>query len=138
MFLKRYDLCLGTQTVGHATVERQGLYYRITCQCRLTGSVRFRVTAIGSCGEADLGLLVPRGKDYYLSTSIAVKRIGEDVTFRLESGHRKAEGRFVPISKEEPFAYLTGLKDAVLCRKNEQWGIVIQGLSSKSTKPTGQ
>ena len=132
-----YDICLSGQRVGQATVEQQGLYYRIRCRCRLSGEVRFHVRVEGSAGEEDLGLLVPDGREFYLSGSVAVKKLGEGLRFCLTPRHPEHAGVFVPLRADEPFTYLMRLKEAVLTHRNGQLGVLFQA-SRDSSKPTGQ
>jgi len=132
-----YDICLGNEKAGQATVEQQGLYYKIRCRCRLSGQVRFHVRAMGSAGEEDLGLLVPEGKEFCLCGSVAVKKLGDELRFCLMPRHPEHEGVFVPLRSDEPFAYLMRLKEAVLSSRNGQTGIMFQ-TSKESSSPTGQ
>ena len=138
MILDRYDICLGSETVGRATVERQGLYYKINCKCTLSGHTRFRVSVLGSQGEEDLGLLIPTDHFYGLSKSVAIKKLGEQLRFQIKSVHAKQEGIFVPLCPDEPLRYIERIKAAVLCRKDGQMGLLIQGVSKDSSRPTGQ
>ncbi len=132
-----YDICLGSQRVGQAAVEQQGLYYKIRCCCNLSGEVRFHVRAVGSAGEEDLGLLVPEGRKFCLTDLVAVKKLGEGLRFCLTPRHPEHEGLFIPLRADEPFAYLTRLKEAVLAERNGQAGVLLQGATDNS-KPTGQ
>ena len=132
-----YDICLGGERVGQAAVEQQGLYYRIRCRCRLSGEVRFHVRVEGSAGEEDLGLLVPEGKEFYLSGTVAVKKLGEGLRFCLTPRHPEHAGVFVPLRSDEPFTYLTRLREAVLTSRNGQPGLRFH-TSKDSSTPTGQ
>ena len=81
-----------------------------------------------SCGDKreNLGLVVPMDGGFGLNTSLPVKRLGEGkLTFTLLPKHDEPTGRFVPISPEEPFAYIERLKESYLVRKGEQVGIEI-------------
>ena len=130
-----YDICLAGHRVGQANVEQQGLYYKIRCRCRLSGEVRFHVRVAGSNGEEDMGLLVPEGKDFCLSGSVAVKKLGDDLHFSLTPRHQRQDGLFVPLRPDEPFDYLIRLREAILTYRNGQVGVLLQ---SASSKPTGQ
>lgn len=117
------ELTLGGKTVGKVQVLRQGLYDTFHCRCRLSGETPLRL--IARCGERqeDLGVLVPMEGGFGLDTRRPAKRLGEGtVQFRLEAKHDPAQPHFVPISPEEPFAYLQRLKDAYLETKNGQKG----------------
>ncbi len=121
-----YAVRMGPDTVGKVNVRRQGLYYRFTCRCRLSGDTLFRLRVL--CGEKleNLGILVPVDDGFGLDTKIPVKRIGEGtMEFTLVPRHEKREGQFIPIYPEEPFAYISKLKQSFLVRKNGQLGIQI-------------
>ena len=64
----------------------------------------------------NLGVLVPGENGFGLDTRFPISRVGRGVlSFRLLPRHDPLQGRlFVPITPEEPFAYLSRLKDAFL------------------------
>ena len=122
-----YGVYFGNQLAGKVQVQRQGLYYRFTCRCRLSGDVvcRFRVT----CGDRreSLGVVVPMDGGFGLDTRLPVKRLGEgEMAFTLVPKHEVPEGTFVPIYPEEPFAYIERLKEGFLAKKGEQVGVVLK------------
>lgn len=122
-----YGVYFGNQLAGKVQVQRQGLYYRFTCRCRLSGDVvcRLRVT----CGDRreSLGVLVPMDGGFGLDTRLPVKRLGEgEMAFTLVPKHEVPEGTFVPIYPEEPFAYIERLKEGFLAKKGEQVGVVLK------------
>lgn len=122
-----YGVYFGNQLAGKVQVQRQGLYYRFTCRCRLSGDVvcRLRVT----CGDQreSLGVLVPMDGGFGLDTRLPVKRLGEgEMAFTLVPKHEVPEGTFVPIYPEEPFAYIERLKEGFLAKKGEQVGVVLK------------
>jgi len=122
-----YDILLGGQPVGKAQVEKEGLYYRISCRCRLSGEVVCKVEV--SCGDRgeSLGVLVPESGAFVLSTRIPAKKLGEGpLQFRVVPRQIRTEGKFVPISPEEPFAYLSRLENAYMQVRNGQTGIVLR------------
>ena len=119
-----YAFSLGNEQVGKLQGQRQGLYYRFTCRCRISGDVMCRLWV--SCGDKreNLGLVVPMDGGFGINTSLPVKRLGEgELHFTLLPKHDAPTGKFVPISPEEPFAYIERLKEAYLARKGEQGGI---------------
>ena len=122
-----YPVYWGEQQVGKVRVRRQGLYYRFQCRCRPgSGRVcRLRV----HCGNAweDLGILVPAEDGFGLETSIPAKRFpaGEPAFFVVPKVERASSG-FLPVYPEEPFAYISRLKDAYLVRKNGVTGIAMK------------
>jgi len=123
--ITEYAVCFGTERVGSASVSKEGLYYRIRCQCQLSGDVPCRITVSGE-RDADLGLCVPLGDHFGVETRIPIKRVGEgNLSFQVTPKHRETTEQFIPISPEEPFQYLARLKDAYLIRRNGQAGIAI-------------
>ena len=121
-----YPVLMGSQSIGTVKVTRQGLYYRFDCRCRLSGDVMCRLRV--SCGEVtrDLGILAPESGAFVLRTGIPVKQLGEGaVQFQVLPRHKPMTGRFVPISPEEPFAYLSRLQDAFLEIRDGVPGLVI-------------
>lgn len=114
-----YPVYFGNQQVGKVQVLRQGLYYRFHCRCRLSGEVVCRLYV--TCGEKreSLGVVVPMGEGFGLDTRLAAKHLGAgEPSFALKPKGEPAEKKRVPISPEEPFAYLARLKDAYLEEQN--------------------
>lgn len=124
---KDYNVIFGNEAVGKVQVIRQGLYYRFFCRCRLSGDVVCRLFV--QCGDKreNLGVVVPVDDGFGLETRIPVKRLGEgDMDFRLEPKSEKAaDGKFVPIYPEEPFAYIDRLQESFMATQNGQAGAVI-------------
>ena len=112
---------------GKVLVRRQGLYYHFSCICNLEKDRIYRlVVACGSFRE-NLGIPVPDGGSFVLNTKMPVKKIGEgNMSFSLVSKQETASGTFVPISPEEPFAYISRLKETFLVIQNGQSGINIE------------
>ena len=118
-----YDIYLGDKTAGKAEVSRQGLYYRIRCQCHLSEESLCRVWM----GDVNLGVLIPEGQGFSLETKLPVKRVeNKSIKFSVHPNRPVLTGRFIPIKPEEPFAYIERLKDAYLARQDGQLGIVIK------------
>ena len=122
-----YDIFYGGQAVGLAQVWREGLYYRFCCRCKLTGEIVYRLTVTVGDREENLGIPIPEAGEFCLNVSIAAKRFEEgSPTFRVLPKHEPVSGQFIPICPEEPFAYLSRLKNAHLEVKNDQIGIVLE------------
>ena len=74
-----------------------------------------------------MGILIPEDGAFGLETRIPVKKIGEGaLTFSAVPKHSPVEGRFVSLAPEEPFRYLTRLKEAYLVKRNGKIGIIIK------------
>ena len=123
-----YDVFMGDQVVGTAHVERQGLYYRFFCRCRLSGDTICRVSV--SCGghQESLGILVPKDGQFETSTRVAAKKLGQGTfRFRVLPRHSAMQEKFICVYPEEPFAYISRLKEAYLQERRGRLGIVIPG-----------
>ena len=124
---KTYDILLAGEPIGQAKVEKQGLYLRFICRCRLSGETMCRVLVTCGHREADLGILVPQNGAFVLDTRLPARLLGDGpLLFRVMPRHRPLEGKFVPLSPETPFSYLTKLENAYLAHKNGQTGIFLQ------------
>ena len=120
---ENYGVYFGNRPVGKVQVTRQGLYYHFLCRCELTGDVMCRLWVTCADKRESLGLVVPVDGGFGLNTSLPIKRLGEgELTFSLLPKHDKPAGKFIPISPEEPFAYIERLKQSYLVRKGEQVG----------------
>ena len=121
-----YEIRRGTERVGWATVEKQGLYYRICCRCSIGGEGMRRI--VMTCGKIreDLGICVPVNGEFGMETKIPCKRFGKETPeFSLLPKYPGVQGKFVPVYPDEPFAYMTRLKGAFLEVRDGQPGIVI-------------
>lgn len=122
-----YEILRGGEPVGQARVEKQGLYYRFSCRCKLSGEVIYRITV--ACGEKceSLGVPVPEGNAFVLTARIPVSRLGDgEPIFRAVPRHPERDGKFIPISPDTPFTYLNRLESAFLERRAGQTGIVLR------------
>ena len=123
----RYPVFLGGQQIGEAVVHREGLYLCFLCRCRFSGEMIYRLMAEVGEKKENLGIPVPEGEWFCLHSRIPAKRLGEgELTVRAMPKHGVMPGRFVPLSPQEPFAYLKELKNAYLEIRNGQSGIVLR------------
>lgn len=125
--MREYDVMMGDKAVGKAEVEREGLYYRIRVRCSLSGDVLYKVLCRCGGSEVNLGVLVPVDGAFGLETRQSIKKLGEgDLRFVALPRHTEMRGKFVPLSPEEPFRYISRLKDSFLTRRNGTTGLIIK------------
>ena len=121
-----YEILMGGKRVGTAQITRQGLYYWFDCRCCLSGDVMCRLAVTCGGKTHSLGIPVPEGESFVLRTRLPVKQLGKGVPeIRVQPKHRPVGTVFVPLSPEEPFAYLSRLKDAFLEIRDGKAGLVI-------------
>lgn len=122
-----YPVYFGGEQVGKVQVIKQGLYNRFICRCRLAGDKVCRLYV--RCGESleKLGVLVPVDEGFGLDTRIPAKRFADaPMEFELRCAEeKKPEKTFVPIIPEEPFSYLSRLKNAFLVKQAGKIGIIL-------------
>ncbi len=69
-----YEVSLGEQIVGTATVKIEGLYYHITCICCFSDSKFYRLFFTGDKGVIDLGLC-PSGR--IIEKRLPIRSVGD-------------------------------------------------------------
>ena len=133
-----YDILRGGEKIGKAEVRREGLYYRFLCCCDLTGEVMYRLTV--NCGgkTENLGIPVPEGDCFRLSTRLPVSRFPSgEPEFRAVPKHEALQqGLWVPISPETPFDYMERLEHAVMERRGGEVGILISDEAPQDSDPS--
>jgi len=135
-----YSVKYQNTIVGQAELIKQGMYYRISCQCRLPKDGWYRLYLDNGVRDYDIGLFVPAAGEYRLVSSVPMRRFcGTDFQFTVKSMQPEEIGRFFSVEVHEPFAELMRLEHACYKMKNGQVGIWISELySNDSSKPTGQ
>ena len=124
---QQFPVTINGKVVGKVLLQRQGLYYCFFCRCNLSGNIIYRLIVTCDTVRENLGILVPQGNAFILNTKVPVKRIGEGhMTFILVSKHDNSNGIFIPISPEEPFAYISRLKNSFLVLRDGTHGICIE------------
>lgn len=117
-----YSIYLNGKTVGTVQVSREGLYDRFSARCHLREKEMCRLEANG----VDLGILAPNGEDFQLVTKKPAKLFSGPWDFQIIPNRPVLEGKFVPISPEEPFSYLARLKESYLVRRGDMVGILLK------------
>ena len=122
-----YTVSVGSKQVGRVQMLLQGLYFRVECRAELTGSISYRLVAVTDGARENIGILIPEGKSWTLTRKIPCKRLNpENLQFLLLPSHEPVEGKFVPLSPEEPFSYLEQLKDLYLKKQQDRTGVIVK------------
>ena len=135
-----YSVKFENAIVGQVEIVRKGMFYKISCHCRLPNIGRYRLYLNNETSVFDLGVLIPNTGDYTLVTSIPMHRFGStDVIFTVRSAQQVEMGVFVPVDSTKPFSLLAHLEHACYQAQNNMVGIWIpRYYSNDSSKPTGQ
>ena len=115
-------LCRGSQC-GDVSVEKSGLYLRISMECHIPARVRFRLKLSATQKERDLGLCASdHGKFSYVG-SLSLKDAGEPpYCFTLEE---EREGSFYPVEEGIPCPQLRKLQQARFSAREGICGVVV-------------
>ena len=110
-----YPITWNGKTIGQVQVARKGLYYHFNCHCSYDETAVCRLMMRCGTWIEKLGVMVPEGSFFVLKKQVPVKNIphGKPDFFILSEMESQETGLFVPISSEEPFAYLSCLENAV-------------------------
>jgi len=123
---RQYGILYRGENIGTVRVTCRGLYYHFRCRCNLPEHDIFRLMVSSGTVQNSLGILIPTEGSFGLDTQISKKKIGEgELVFSLIPKEEKRTGTFVPIRAEEPFAYISQLKQSFLAQKDGKDGIFI-------------
>lgn len=121
-----YPIMFEGEKAGQARVERQGLYYHISCRCSL-GQGFYRILLCCDGNKEQLGVCIPWEGSYGLEKKVPVKRLGQaNPTFLAVSLEENTELEFVAIHAGKPFSWIPLIPDAKLIIKNGIAGIMIR------------
>lgn len=112
-----YEITWNGMQVGKARVEKDGLYYKITCVCTFDDTDIHRVIVSDGESFVKLGVCIPEGDQFYLTTKVPVKSLrGNKLSFMIKSNCTTG----IPVISGKPFAHLERLETARLQIKNGQ------------------
>lgn len=113
-----YQVMLEGQAVGTVELRREGLYYHLSCRCRM---VDHQVHRLYGDGEK-IGVLLPKNGELTLEARMAAKRLKPGCVFSLE----ERNGTFIPIRPGEAFAQLDKLRLGRLAFRDGEPGLFLQ------------
>ena len=113
----KYEVTLAGQTVGNVELKREGLYYRISCRCRMFDGEIHRLYTDGE----KLGVLVSENGDLVLETKVAARRLKPGCMFSLDENR----GEFIPIRPGESFGHLDKVHCGRLAFRDAEPGIFL-------------
>lgn len=123
-----FEIVCNEKIVGTAEVEKEGLYYRIYCVCTPPNKEIHRILVDDGQCKRDLGICVPVGTNFVLTTRIPVKYINaENLQFTLIQQNAEA----MPISTDMEFQDLDKLETARLQVTNGQVEVLIDSVQDQ-------
>lgn len=121
--MTEFEITLNGKPLGTATVEKQGLYYRISCRCLLPDRKIHTIWVRWSDGSRKLGVCVPEGQYFCLDTKVPTKYFPL-TGLSLEIDYQ-AENEFFPIDTQKPFIHIDKLEQSRFDIRDDQPGLVI-------------
>ena len=111
----RYPITWNGKTIGQVQILLKGLYCHFYGECSYNETAVCRLMMRCDAWVEKLGIMVPEGNLFVLKKQIPAKKIPDEKLefFILSELEGQEAGIFVPISSEEPFEYLTNMKNAV-------------------------
>ena len=123
-----FEIVCNEKIVGTAEVEREGLYYRIHCVCTPPNKEIHRILVDDGQRKRDLGICVPVGTKFALTTCIPVKYLnGEDWNFLLIQQNADR----IPVETDMEFHDLDRLETARLQETNGQFELLIDSVQDQ-------
>ena len=119
-----FEIKMGEKSVGTATVNQEGLYYRISCKCVFQDKQIHTLWAVWSTGCRKLGVCVPEGAYACLHTKIPIKYIPEDgLSFAVDY---QRNGSFYPVDPQLPLECMDQLINARFAIVDGKPGLIIK------------
>ena len=80
-----FDIIMNRQVVGNARVDKEGLFYKIHCTCKVPDEAFYKIYMNDGEINRDLGICVPSGDFFVLTARVPCKQIKvESLSFSLE------------------------------------------------------
>ncbi len=118
------EIKMDGKTVGMATMEKEGLYYRICCKCHFADRQIHTVWVLWKTGSRKLGVCVPEGRYACLNTKIPAKHI-PDEALSFEIDYRQNDF-FYPVEAGKPLGCMDKLINARFAVADGKPGLVVK------------
>lgn len=112
------------EVVGEATIEKEGLYYHISCVCNLPTDKIYRVFAITPSEEVNLGVCRPENTQMCLETKVSARRIGDTAPEFYIIPKCENTYEFYEVVSEQPFADIMILRECRFAVKGGKLGVI--------------
>lgn len=110
-----YPVFWNKQVVGKVKLRKEGLYYSLEGQCKLTEKMVYRLYIKTNVQPQSLGILAPAQGYYTLKKHIPVKELNAgNVEFYLISERDRDNG--CALNPEMEISYLSKLENAYFCK----------------------
>ena len=122
-----YSVKLGNTTVGTATVEKQGLYYRFTCHCDFSDKDIYTISVQSGAHCESLGVCMPEGKHYRLEKKIPAKYLPQkELHFFASRKSTETASQFILLENGAQFQHISKLTDARFQQLDGKYGVILR------------
>ena len=114
-----YSVHLENRQIGTVSLQKKGLYYVLSCKCKLAGDKVYRLHM--QCGDhiSKIGIPVPDGDAFTLRVNIPAGKIPDDhVRFFVLPAEERADKQWIPVIDDSPFPHIDCLEHAVFAQCN--------------------
>ncbi len=123
-----YDVFYREEKVGCVTVEREGLYFVISCRCKLVSGL-LRLILETESGSVVIGVCAPEGAQMGIRRKLPSKQLGDGPwKFILSESTHSGREVFVPLGGELPTWCLQNLERARFLVRSGQPGLLFSYL----------
>ncbi len=126
--MESYHVTFNDENVGTVTVERQGLYFVISCRCRRIAGV-LRLVLQREKERVPIGVCIPEGSGMGICRRLPAKHL-KDPPWHFFLAEDKEEN-FVPLGGELSTDVLQNLYQARFCLQDGKPGLVFPHLPSE-------
>lgn len=114
-----YSVDFDNRQIGTVSLQKKGLYYVLSCKCKLTGKKVYRLHM--QCGDriSKIGIPAPEGDAFTLRVNIPVGCIPDNsVRFFVLPAEESTDKQWIPIIEDSPFPHIDSLEHAVFAQYN--------------------
>ena len=123
---REYIVYDGQLPVGEVKIEKDKLYYRVCCKCRLPKDKIYRLIVCSGNSHYNLGVCVPKGDNFEVKTKIPVSRLSEsELRFYTEVNCNSYEKVTCQVLENEPFEQIDMLRRSFFAKEGEK-SIIVQ------------
>ena len=120
-----FPIYYGNRELGKATLDKQGLYYRILCKCNIPTDALCTIHLQTNEKDINLGTCIRVGNQYIIDTKIPIKHVqNNDLKFCILPKNAESSSEFIPIEENSPFPNLQRLDKGRMRRQDGRAGIV--------------
>lgn len=101
--MKKYPIFFSEQQIGHAQIEKQGMFYKIRCFCNINNSQTNRIYIVCGSIKIDLGVCIPMEKGIGLTARMPSDQINIDSASFIMINTSQSKDELFPVKEGVAF-----------------------------------